>query len=131
MTRQCRGSGEEKLNLIGRHSQTGFNVRRSGKYLNVPTLPAKTNMKHTVARLAFVAIVAVVIGVSVALVVYFTLLAALIFLLVATVTTVAIQMNFRKRAQGSLESGKATSVRRLTRPSSTAYTSSAHDEDQR
>jgi hypothetical protein len=88
-------------------------------------------MKHTVARLAFVAIVAVVIGVSVALVVYFTLLAALIFLLVATVTTVAIQMNYRKRTQGSLGGGKVTSVQRLTRPASTEYTRSAHDEDQR
>ena len=88
-------------------------------------------MKHTVARLALVAIVAVVIGVSVALVVYFTLLAALIFLLVATVTTVAIQMNYRKRTQGGLESGKVTPVQRLTRPTSTEYTRSAHDEDQR
>jgi hypothetical membrane protein len=88
-------------------------------------------MKYTVARLAFVATAAAIVGVFLALVVYFTLIAALIFLVLATVITVAIKINARKRAQGRLESARMTPVQRLTGPGARAHTNPAHDEDQK
>ena len=48
-------------------------------------------MNHTVARLAFVVTIAAIVGVFVGIVVYFTLVAALIFLLLAAVITLAIR----------------------------------------
>jgi large-conductance mechanosensitive channel len=65
-------------------------------------------MKYTVARFAFVATAAAIVGVFVALIIYFTLVAALIFLLVATVAVVALQLNGRKRVQGRLQDGTAS-----------------------
>jgi hypothetical protein len=56
---------------------------------------ATTKPKYTVTRLVLVASVAAVVGVFVALLVYATLVVALIFLLVAIVT--AIAMKARRR----------------------------------
>lgn len=81
-------------------------------------------MKYTAARLGFVAAVAVIAGVFVALLVYFTLIAALAFLLLATVITLTmamIRINARKASAVRLESAKVTSAR-LTRPKSSEHT---------
>jgi hypothetical protein len=85
-------------------------------------------MKYTAARFAFVATLAIIVGVFVALIVYFTLVAALIFLLLATVVTIAIKLNGRKRARRSLESAN---VQRLTRPGASGNPSSPYDHDHR
>lgn len=53
-------------------------------------------MKVTVARFAFVALIAALVGVFIALVVYVTLVAAVIFLAVAAVGT-AIAFRQKKR----------------------------------
>ena len=84
-------------------------------------------MKYTVARLSFVVGAAAIVGLFVGLVVYFTLLAALIFLLLVTVVAVAIKLNGRKRAQGRLA---AAPVQRLGRPAASEQTNPARDEEQ-
>ena len=83
-------------------------------------------MKYTVARLVFVIAVAAVVGVFIALVVYFTLLAALIFLVLATVVTVGIKLNGRTRTERTLA---ATPVQSLTKPGASGHTNSAQVEE--
>jgi hypothetical protein len=80
-------------------------------------------VKYTAARLAFVAIIAATAGIFIGIVVYFTLVAALIFLLLATAVVIIIKINARKRARASLERAAAAPVERLTGPKP-----SQHDE---
>lgn len=87
------------------------------------------NMKYTAARLGFVAAVAAIAGVFVALLIYFTLIAALVFLVLATVIAVAMTMTRIKARKGSavrLESAKVTPAH-LTRPKTSEYTNPDHE----
>jgi hypothetical protein len=88
-----------------------------------PSLFGSINVKYTAARLAFVAMIAATAGIFIGIVVYFTLVAALIFLLLATAVVITIKINARKRARGSLEGAAAAPVQRVTRPRP-----SGHDE---
>ena len=83
-------------------------------------------MKYTVARLVFVIAAAAVVGVFIALVVYFTLLAALIFLVLTAAVAIGLKLNARKRTQGALA---AAPVQRLTKPGASGRTNSARDEE--
>ena len=89
-------------------------------------------MKYTPARLAVVASIAAVVGVFVGIVVYFTLVAALIFLLLAAVIAVGM------RRLGGAERRRLASakmIRDSQRPiktiGSSGHTTSDHDENQR
>ena len=89
-------------------------------------------MKYTPARLAVVASIAAVVGVFVGIVVYFTLVAALMFLLLAAVIAVGMR-RFGGAKRRSLASAKM--IRDMERPIKTIrsneHTTAECDENQR
>ena len=90
-------------------------------------------MRHTVARFAFVATIAAIVGVFVGIALYFTLVAALIFLLFGSVLALAMRSVFNRKERGRLGNAHRTPVqpRSIKTIKSSEHTTPDHDENQR